>query len=71
MQYFESFNGTWFKPYVVLPSLSIMLEGKAITVEVEVFDAPLDYKILLGCSWIDSMRAFVSTHFHVICFPHQ
>jgi hypothetical protein len=67
----KSFNGTSFKPYGVLPSLSIALEGKAVTVEVEVFDAPLDYNLLLGRSWIDSMRVVVSTLFHVICFPHQ
>ena len=28
------FNGTEFKPYGVLPSLSITLEGKAVNVEV-------------------------------------
>jgi hypothetical protein len=60
-----------FKPYGVLPSLSIALEGKAVTVEVEVFDAPLDYKLILGHSWIDSMHAIVSTLFHVLHFPHQ
>jgi hypothetical protein len=65
------FNGTGFKPYGVLPSLSIVLEGKVVTVEVEVFDAPLDYNLLLGRSWIDSMHAVVSTLFCVICFPHQ
>jgi hypothetical protein len=48
-----------------------MLEGKAVIVEVEVFDAPLNYNLLLGCSWIDSMRAVVSTLFCVIRFPHQ
>jgi hypothetical protein len=46
----KSFNGTIFKPYGVLPSLSITLEGKAFTVEVEVFDVPLDYNLLLGCN---------------------
>jgi hypothetical protein len=65
------FNGTRFKPYGVLPSLSIMLEGKVTNVEVEVFDAPLDYNLLLGRSWIDSMQAIVSTLFYVLCFPHQ
>jgi hypothetical protein len=65
------FNGTWFKPYGVLLALYIALEGKAITVEVEVFDAPLDYNLLLGHSWIDDMRAIVSTLFHVTRFPHQ
>jgi hypothetical protein len=38
---------------------------------VEVFDAPLDYNLLLGRSWIDSMHVVVSTLFHVVCFPHQ
>jgi hypothetical protein len=42
-----------------------------VQVEVEVFDAPLDYNLLLGCSWIDSMHAVVSTLFRVVRFPHQ
>jgi hypothetical protein len=67
----KDFNGTGFKPDGVLPSLSITLEGKAVTIEVEVFDAPLDYNLLLGRSWIDSMRAVVSILFHVLRFPHQ
>jgi hypothetical protein len=67
----KAFNGTGFKPYGVLPSLSITLEGKSVNVEVEVFDAPLDYNLLLGRSWIDSMHAVVSTLFHVLRFPHQ
>jgi hypothetical protein len=67
----KAFNGTGFKPYDVLPSLSITLEGKSVNVEVEVFDAPLDYNLLLGHSWIDSMHAVVSTLFHVLHFPHQ
>ena len=68
---FKTFNGTGFKPYGVLPPLSITFEGKAVNVEVEVFDAPLDYNLLLGHSWIDSMRAVVSMLFHVVHFPHQ
>jgi hypothetical protein len=60
-----------FKPYGVLPSLPITLEGKTVQVKVKVFDAPLDYNLLLGCSWIDSMRAVVSTLFRVVRFPHQ
>jgi hypothetical protein len=38
---------------------------------VEVFDAPLDYNLLLGHSWIDSMCVVVSTLFRVVRFPHQ
>jgi hypothetical protein len=67
----KAFNGSGFKPYNVLPLFPITLEGKIVQVEVEVFDAPLDYNILLGCSWIDSMRVVVSTLFHVVRFPHQ
>jgi hypothetical protein len=48
-----------------------MLEGKMGQVEVESFDAPLDYNLLLGRNWIDSMHTFVSTLFHVVHFPNQ
>jgi hypothetical protein len=48
-----------------------MLEGKAVTVEVEVFDTSLNYNLLLGCIWTDSMHVVVSTLFRVIRFPHQ
>jgi hypothetical protein len=51
--------------------LPITLEGKTVQVEVEVFDAPLDYNLLLGHSWVDSMLAVVSTLFRVVRFPHQ
>jgi hypothetical protein len=67
----KSFNGSSFKPYGVLPSLPVTLEGKTVQVEVEVFDAPLDYNLLLGHSWIDSMHAVVSTLFHVVRFLHH
>jgi hypothetical protein len=67
----KAFNGTRFKPYGVLPSLSITLEGKAVNVEVELFDAPLDYNLLLCRRWIDSIREVVSTLFCVLLFPHQ
>jgi hypothetical protein len=36
-----------------------------------VFDAPLDYNLILGRSWIDDMQAVVSTLLCVIHFPHQ
>jgi hypothetical protein len=51
--------------------LSITLEGKSVNVEVEVFDEPLDYNLLLGRSWIDSMHAVVSALFCVLRFLHQ
>jgi hypothetical protein len=69
--YLTVFFLTVFKPYSVLPSFSIILKVKSLNVEVEVFDAPLDYNLLLGRSWIDSMRTVVSTIFCVLCFLHQ
>ena len=67
----KDFNGTWFKPYGVLPLLYITLEGKAVNFKVEAFDAPLDYNLLFGCSCIDSMCAVFSTLFDVLFFLHQ
>jgi hypothetical protein len=46
----KAFNGSSFNLYGVLPSLPITLEGKTVHVEVEVFDAALDYNLLLGRS---------------------
>jgi hypothetical protein len=67
----KAFNGFGFKPYGVIPSLPITLEGEMVNVEVDVFYAPLDYNLLLGHNWINSMREFVSTLFHIVHFPHQ
>jgi hypothetical protein len=67
----RAFNGSGFKPYGVLPSLPFTLEGKTVQIEVEVFDTPLDYNLLLGRSWVDSMHVVVSTLFCVLCFPHK
>jgi hypothetical protein len=58
-------------PTVFFLLLTIKLEGKTVQVEVEVFDAPLDYNLLLGRSWIDSMCVVVSTLLCVLRFPHQ
>jgi hypothetical protein len=67
----KAFNRSGFKHYDVVPLFYITLEGKSVNAKVEVFDAPLDYKLLLGYSWIDSTRAVVSTLFCIVRFPHQ
>jgi hypothetical protein len=46
----KAFNASGFQPYGFLPSLPVTLEGKTVNVEVEVFDAPLNYNLLLGHS---------------------
>jgi hypothetical protein len=42
-----------------------------VCIEVEVVDAPLDHKILLGRSWTYAMHAVVATVFWVLLFPHE
>jgi len=38
---------------------------------VEVIDGTLDYNILLGCTWVYTMAAVISTYFHIFSFPHK
>ena len=44
----KSFDGHVFKPHGTVPSFPVMLGGKTVTVEVEVFDVPINYNMLLG-----------------------
>ena len=43
-----TFDGRSFQLHKILPSLKVQLEGKTVTIKVEVVDAPLDYNLLLG-----------------------
>ena len=43
-----AFDGRYFRPHGILPSLQVHLGGKTVAIEVEVVDAPLDYNLLLG-----------------------
>ena len=56
-----AFNGRSFRPHGILPAFEIKLEGKVVSVEIEVFDAPLDYNLLLGRSWTYAMSDIAST----------
>ena len=44
----KSFDGRGFQPHGFMPTLSVELGGKNISIQVEVVDAPLDYNFLLG-----------------------
>ena len=59
------FDGRYFMPHEILPSLKFHLGGKTISIEVEVVDAPLDYNLLLGRNWMYSMQAIASSLFCV------
>ena len=59
----KSFDGVYFTPHGILHNLPIELGSENVNVEVEVIDAPLDYKILLGRSWFYTMRIGASSVF--------
>jgi len=66
----RAFYGRGFHPHGILNSLAIQLGGMVL-VDVEVVDAPLDYKLLLGRSWFYDMTFIASSVFRCIQFPHQ
>jgi hypothetical protein len=66
-----AFNDHSFRPHGIISSFPMQLGGKTVCVEVEVFDAPLDYNVLLGRSWTYAMQAVVATVFRVLLFPHE
>ena len=46
-----AFDGRSFRPHGILLTFEIKLAKKAVSIEVEVIDAPLDYNFLTGRSW--------------------
>ena len=67
----EAFDRHDSQPFGVLLNLTIVLEGKAVHVKVEVVDTNLNYNILLGRSWAHAMHGVACSLFYVLCFPHQ
>ena len=67
----EAFDGRGSRPYGILTSLHINLEGKTVKLEVEVVGANLNYNLLLGQSWTNAMFFVVSSLFWVLHFPHE
>ena len=45
-----AFDRRSFCPHGILPAFEIKLARKAVSVEVEVIDAPLEYNLILGRS---------------------
>lgn len=67
----KAFDGRGFHPFGILQDLPIEVEGKIVSLDVEVVDAPLDYNLLLGRSWSYAMTVVVSSVFRVIKFAHN
>jgi hypothetical protein len=66
-----SFNVHSLIPHGIIPSFPVQLGGKTLCVEVEVFDVPLDYNLLLRRSWTYAMHAVVAIVFWLLFFPHE
>ena len=66
-----AFDGRSFRPHGILPDFEIKLVRKAVSVEIEVIDAPLDYNLLLGRIWIYAMSAIALVIFWVVVFLHE
>jgi hypothetical protein len=54
-----------------LQSLAVQFGGKNVFIDVEVFDAPLNYNLLLGGSWFYAMIVIASSMFCCGQFPYQ
>ena len=48
-----------------------MLARKMVLIDIKVINAQLDYKLLLGRSYMYTMRAVASTVFCLMMFPHE
>ena len=59
----KSFDGRGFQSHGLIPSLSVELGGKVVSIQVEVVDAPLDYNLLLRINWFYAMTTVASTVF--------
>ena len=62
-QVLKAFDRHSFPPHGLIMACPIELGGKIVHVDVEVVDAPIDYNLLLGHSWIHAMTAIVSSVF--------
>jgi hypothetical protein len=67
----KSFCGHMLYPHGIITALPIELGGKTLFIVLEVIDAPLEYNLLPGCTWLYEMIVVVSSVFRVLRFLHQ
>ena len=66
-----AFNPGHTAPLGTLPYFPITEGGKTVCIDVMVVQGPLDFNLLLGCDYVYTMKAIVSTLFRVMHFPHD
>ena len=67
----RAYDGHSAQPKGLLANVPVQLAGKTVLINIKVINAPLDYNLLLGRSYMYSMRAVASTIFRTMMFPHE
>jgi hypothetical protein len=67
----RAYDGRPSSPEGLFQNVPVELGGKTILIDIEVIDAPLDYNILFGCSYMYAMKVVTSSVFQKIMFPHN
>ena len=62
----KAFDGRGFQPYGLLPAIHVEPGCKSVSIHIEVVDASLDYKLLLGRNWFYAMQGVASTIFRIV-----
>jgi hypothetical protein len=55
----------------LLQNVPVELEGNTILIDIEVINAPLNYNILFGRSYMYAMKTVASSIFRMMMFPHN
>jgi hypothetical protein len=67
----RAYDGRPSYPKGLFQNVPIELRSKTILIDIEVIDAPLDYNILFGRSYMYAMKAVASFVFRTMMFPHN
>jgi len=65
------YDGWPSSPEGLFQNVPVELRSKTILIDIEVIDAPLDYNILFGRSYMYAMKAVASSIFWTMMFPHN
>jgi hypothetical protein len=67
----RAYDGRSASPEGIFQNVPIELGGKTVLIDIEVIEAPLEYNILLGRTYMYAMKVVASSIFRTIMFPHN
>jgi hypothetical protein len=67
----RAYDGRPSSPEGFFQNVPVELRGKTILIDIEVINAPLDYNILFGRSYMYAMKEVASSIFWSMMFPHN